>query len=152
MIGHYGRSMRWICATSGLDMRTLTALKAGRRLRVLQTTDEAIAYAYESVVGRQPLNPKQHVNFVDSTAAVNAIRGMVRQGYTRSWIAHKIGMNEKTMSVISCGRQKHVMRDTSESLVYLARQLGSSQGPSVIARAAGVRSGWSPTMEHDELV
>lgn len=152
MLDEYGRTLRWICATAGLDSRTLTALKAGTRKTVLATTADGIAYAYDCAVERGPVDAKMHVNLADSTLPMNAVRGMMQQGWTQEWIAHKIGVDHKTISTISRGVQKHVMRETADSLVYLAKQLGSRQGPSVYARAQGTRRGWQPTMAHDALV
>ena len=152
IVANYGRSMRWICETSGLDTRTVTALKAGRRVRILKTTASAVDYAYLQAMSNAPVDPKMKSGYADSGLAVRAIRSLMSQGYTQGWIAHKVGLDVRTVSTVARGKQKYVKNETSDSLVYLVRHIGSTEGTSRIAASYAAKRGWRPSIWDDSFV
>ena len=86
-----------------------------------------------------------------------AIRGLMAQGYSRIWLGEKLNLDLDTIWKLTRDRDHpkarlFVRRATEDAVLALARDIGSTPGPSNYTKAIAKRSGWLPTMYHDALV
>lgn len=120
---------------SGMTMSRLLGYGGPPQARVTAATAAAIL-----AVRAEPA-------LVDAAPTWRLVRGMVAAGYTKKWIAARLG---QTSGGLQLGRET-VTRATAAAVAALAEECALTPGPSARARAHAAARGWTPDLLWEDL-
>lgn len=121
-------------------IRLSTATKVTRQLNRLMK-DDADARRLAKYKGR-----------VNKELSILAIRGLQLRGYPLTWIAEKAGVSRSYIGTLMDPKMRAVSVELDAKLTELAREYGTTDGPSNRTRVRAQNLGYESTVMRDEFL
>jgi hypothetical protein len=152
MVNVHGYSLRTIATECGVDENTVRRFyRVDWEIKyTLSSFADAVQALYES---ERPKYDNRYSNFKDATLARNAIRGLMRQGWSQVDIAERTGIDRYAISkMVAPKHTRYIKPENERRILEVTREIGSAEGGNTRTKAYAVRQGWPPTIAHDGLV
>lgn len=151
-----GLSYHQIARGAGMNRTTLQRLMKPREIpdRLRRSTVMKLTRHLDSLMKDDPeaLRIAKYQGRVNKELAVLAIRGLQLRGYPLSWISERTGVSSSYLGTLLTAKMKAVSVELDQQLTELAREYGTTDGPSGPTRIRAQNRGYESTVMRDEFL
>ena len=149
----YGLSYKYAATRLGISRwRVSEIMQRGKFPTGLrQSTIDALTALHDEVTGGQVPRARYKANLVDATLSKRAIEGLMLRGYPQIWMDEQLGFRRGQTNMI-LREQAWVTRETDAGFTTLAREYGTTDGPSKRTATMARNRGYQSTVMQDEFL
>lgn len=141
ILRHSGCTQAAIAAASGMDLRQISEVLNGTRVKVHRNTERHLLNLTVAAVRRKSL-------YVSPRKTVTMLRALQANGHSLQELGTRLGLSKTPYFISDTGRR--LTRDMERKVAALYAEIGDRPGPSDRARGLAGRLGYYPPIHYDE--